>query len=113
MSSALLGAEAECHLSGGGILGTVSILMERVIKKTFGWKVFFFFPHFLAWLVAALLIEPSLKKELAFTFRDRTRKNRFFSPRDLQTHKCLFRDRIEGHTGKWVQPWESPGLASL
>lgn len=38
-----------------------------LIKKTFGGKVFSFPSHFLAWLVAALLIEPSLKKELAFT----------------------------------------------
>lgn len=77
--------------------------MERVIKKTFGGKVFFFSSHFLAWLVAALLIDPSPKKELAFTFRDRTRKNLSFSLRDFQAHKHLFRDRIEGHMGKWVQ----------
>lgn len=78
-----------------------------LIKKTFGEKVFFFFPF--SSLASRHPADGTMfEKRTSIYFQDRIRKNTSFFLRESQAHKHLFQAGAEGHTGKWVQSQESP-----
>ena len=88
-------------------------LLAMLIKKTFGRKVFsfFFFPsHFLAWLVAALLIEPSSKKELAFTFGTKPGRIHPSPSGSSRFTEACFGPRSRVRWSKWMWSQEYPLL---